>query len=165
MTTLQYIDTVTTPYPAEVIDGVAVTQVRVMKVSGTLFTPVLQIIRDVLPGDILTIVAGCQATNNLHKSPFNAADNNVSLGRFLAYIHPVTLAMTPITLARGSNLDARQHHGPRDDAAIWKVPAGVSGPTKIRMYLHSAAEQARSSWYLRLDQGYGHMHIKHERPV
>jgi len=160
MASLQLIGSVTTPRPGELTD-----KIMIKTSSGLGWTPIFEIIRDVLPGDILDIRAAAQATNNLHKAPFSTTQNNVGLGRCLAYIHPVTLAFMPITYWRGTNLDARQHHGDREDSAIWTVPEGVSGPVKIRFYMKSAALQAKSSWYLRVDQGYGHMHIKHERPV
>lgn len=160
MASLEYVGYDVTPWPGEMTD-----KIWIKTTADKGWTPILQIVRDVLPGDILDINAGAQATNNLNKAPWNTTQHNVGLGQCLAFIHPVTLAFTPITYWRGRNLDARLHHGPRDDSAIWRVPEGVQGPTAIRFYMKSAALQAKSSWYLRVDQGYGQMSIKHERPV
>lgn len=160
MATTQFVGYDVTPRPAEMTD-----KIRIKTNASEGWTAILQLIRDVLPGDILHICAGAQATNNLHKAPWNTDKHNVGLGSCLAYIHPVTFAFMPITYWRGANIDAIIHHGARDDSAIWKVPDGVSGPVAIRFYMKSAALQAKSSWYLRVDQGYGLMSIKHERPV
>ena len=114
-------------------------------------------------GDLLTITGKTQVTNNLHKAPFFSKSNNVGVGSYLSYIDGQGAHQT-ITFPTGGNVDAVMHHATRQEATVWEVPQGVSGTVIICFRLQSAALQAKANWALRVDQGYGNLRIKHERP-
>ena len=148
-----------TPAIGELVD-----QIPVKRQSSIGWTPIYALtITGVQENDILTITGRAQATNNLHKPPFSSSNNNVGLGSSLAYIDSQGFYQ-PITPWAGMNIDARVHHGVRSESTVWQVPAGVPSDLLIRFYLKSAALQAKANWVLRVDQGYGYMRIKHERP-
>ena len=145
--------------------GELVGAIPVKTSAGLGITKVFEIaVPDVATGDILVISAKAQVTNNLHKAPFNTSDHNVGVGCALGAVDAVGAAYQ-ITAWTGGNVDARLHHATRLDAATWAVPAGVSGPLAVRFYLKSSALQARPSWVLRVDPGYGHLRVLHLRPA
>lgn len=114
-------------------------------------------------GDLLTITGKTQVTNNLHKPPISTTANNVALGSCLTYLDNQGAHQT-ITFWTGGNFDARRHHEPRSESTVWQVPANVPADLTICFLLKSAALQAKAKWALRVDQGYGNLRIKHERP-
>lgn len=144
--------------------GELVATIPIKRASDQGWTPIFALtVANAQQNDILTITGRAQATNNLHKAPTFATNNNVGLGSSLAYIDGQG-AYQAITPWVGSNLDARQHHGPRPESTVWQVPAGVPSNLLIRFYMKSAALQAKANWSLRVDQGYGFLRILHERP-
>lgn len=119
-------------------------------------------VANVVSGDLLDITGKVQVTNNLHKAPYLATNNNVSVGTCLAYLDGQG-ALQTITFWTGGNVNATGHHEPRGEATTWQVPQGVSGTVTVCFLAKSAALQAKSNWALRVDQGYGNLRIKHER--
>ena len=155
----QFLAYYTTREGAELVDTLPV-----KRVANQGWTVIYEItVLHVQPGDIFTITGKAQATNNLHKPPFNSPNSNVALGSSLAYIGAQG-EFRPITYWTGENIDARIHHGVRLESTVWQAPAGVPENLRIRFYLKSAAQQAKARWELRVDRGYGYLRITHERP-
>lgn len=149
----------TTTSPAELTDTIAI-----KRAANLGWTPIFELtVANTQAGDLLTIAGQSQVTNNLHKAPFFSKSNNVGVGSYLTYIDGQGAHQT-ITFPTGGNVDAVMHHATRQEATVWEVPQGVSGTVTICFRLQSAALQAKANWALRVDQGYGNLRIKHERP-
>lgn len=111
----------------------------------SIFVPFLQ------GGDVLTITSAFEATN-----PYNY---NVMIGSCIILADAENSTEGDIVdIPNAFNISPDMHHGVVNKARIWKAQSGYENKY-VNVVSWAAAENAKASHQLKIEQNYGHLDI------
>lgn len=111
-------------------------------------------------GDILSVLAEFQVTNDLHKPPYNTPP--LSANVYITGTLRITKDQSQdfkITPPSGQNFDTRVHHFRFVTGGTFEAPVDFPANSKIVLWVKSGSTAAKPNWRLTVDKGKGSISV------